>query len=468
MTSSRREFIRDIGTGIGMASAAAAGLACAQSGAGSESERLLESDPGQPTPAPLGYDRLPLEWHQARTRLLKEKAAERGVEAILLVSDQNKVYFTGCFRQSGERTTWTLFPLDEVDTVYWYSPGIDRDLVTTWWATENDYYFCYPHAKGGFPNRGELARGERVDLFEWLLQGLARRGLDGKTLGLDFTPSDSQREALATHLPHAKIVAISDICLDMQIIKTPEEIALTQRAYRYFDRIHAFSRDYILEHGTNATDFEVGQALQAYGIGLLMNDVRYDGRPHSAVGIEVTSHYVRTGVATAFPHPNQFFYSKIAKGGPVYVNTDIKLGGMGGEGYRNYVIAPFDSKLEKMWQVVTDSALMLREEIKPGAVCSEVAYKIHDFQIKSGMQDFIYHRPCHGQGQFYAGHQPPFIALGDDSVIEPGMMFSVEPGLYDSEAGIGVNPSDILLVLEDRSVFMTSVPFSREWAFLTL
>jgi hypothetical protein len=47
-------------------------------------------------------------------------------------------------------------------------------------------------------------------------------------------------------------------------------------------------------------------------------------------------------------------------------------------------------------------------------------------------------------------------------------MFSVEPGLYDSERGIGVNPSDILLILEDRSVLMSSVPFSREWSFLTL
>ncbi|HXV62348.1 MAG TPA: M24 family metallopeptidase [Vicinamibacteria bacterium] len=468
MASSRREFIRDMGVGLSTASIAAAGLARAQSRTASDSEKLLVPDSDHPTPAPLGVDRLPLEWHQGRTRILKERAAERGVDAVLLSSDQNMVYFTGCFRQSGERSTWVLFPVEETDTVYWYSPGIDRDLVTTWWATENEYYFCYPHAEGGFPNRGELKRGNRVDLFDWLLQGLANRGLGEKTLGVDFEPSESQKRAFASVLPKAKLVGIGDICLDMQIVKTPQEIALTQRAYRYFDKVHAFARDYILEHGTNATDFEVGQALQAYGIGLLMNDVKYDGRPHSAVGIEVTSHYVRTGVATAYPHPNQFFYTKIEKGAPVYVNTDIKLGGMGGEGYRNYVIAPFDSALEKMWQVVTDSALLLREEVRPGRACSEVAYKVHEFQIKNGMQSHIYHRPCHGQGQFYSGHQPPFIALGDDTPIQAGMMFSVEPGLYDAERGIGVNPSDILLVLEDKSVFMSSVPFTREWAFLTL
>jgi len=468
MTLSRREFIRDMATGLSLAGAAASGLACASVSAAGESEKLLRPDPRQPEPSPVGLDRLPLEWHQERARLLKEKAAERGVEAVLLRSDQNQVYFTGCFRQSGERSTWVLLPLDEKDTAHWYSPAIDRDLINSWWATSNENYFCYPHAAGGFPNRGELGRGNRVDLFEWMLEGLKKRGLGEKTLGIDFEPTNGQRASLQTIFPRARIVEISDLCLDMQIRKTKEEVALTQRAYRYFDKIHAFARDYILERGTEATDFEVGQALQAYGIGLLMKDVRYDGKPHTAVGIEVTSHYVRTGVATAYPHPNQFFYAKIQKGSPVYVNTDIRLGGMGGECYRNYLVAPFASHHEKMWQVVTDSTLLLREEARPGAVSSEIAYKIHALQLRNGMQDHIYHRPCHGQGQFYAGHQPPFIALGDDTVLEPGMMFSVEPGLYDSERGIGVNPSDILLVLDQGSVFLSSVPFSREWAFLTL
>ena len=84
------------------------------------------------------------------------------------------------------------------------------------------------------------------------------------------------------------------------------------------------------------------------------------------------------------------------------------------------------------------------------------------------MQNFIYHRPAHGSGQNYEGHQPPFIALGDETVLEEGMMFSVEPGLFDSERGIGVNPSDKLLVLKDKAVLMSRVPFTREWSFLTL
>lgn len=467
MPRSRRDFIRTMGVGLAAAGAAGSQLACAPAGRES-SERLLVDNPYHPAPAPVGVDRLPLEWYQAAAARLKVRAAERGVDALLLQTDHNIVYFTGCFRQSGQRTTWVLFPLNEIDTVYWYSPGIDRDLIQSWWCTENDYYFCLPHAAGGYPNRGEVARGQRVDIWEWMLDGLKRRGLDGKTIGIDVELTPSRLKTAARVLPRATFVDVGDICLGLRMIKTPEEIALIQRAYRYFDRIHAFARDYVLERGTDATDYEVGQALANFGIGLLMQDVQRDGKPHTAVGIDVTSHYVRTGVATACPHPNQFFHAKIERGQPLYVNCDILLGGFGGECYRNYVVAPWSAHHEKMWQVVAETVQIMVEEAVPGRLCSEVAQKIHRHQIRNGLQECIYHRPGHGQGQNYEGHQPPYIALGDDTVIEEGMTFSVEPGLYDESRGIGVNPSDRLLVLKDRAVLMSRVPFSREWSFIEI
>jgi len=72
-------------------------------------------------------------------------------------------------------------------------------------------------------------------------------------------------------------------------------------------------------------------------------------------------------------------------------------------------------------------------------------------------------------GQFdHIGHQPPFIALGDYSVLEENMTFSMEPGLYDAARGIGINPSDNLRVTAERGVRFSSVPFSKEWSLLKL
>jgi Xaa-Pro aminopeptidase len=403
-----------------------------------------------------------------RTRTLKERLADCGAEAVLLNTDQNIVYFTGCFRGSGERPTWSLFPTQEEDTVYWYSPGIDRDLIESWWCTENEYYFGYPHAEGGFPNRGQVVQGPTVDLFEWMLQGVRSRGLGGGTIAVDWSLSESQIASVSKVIPGTRFVNVQADCLSMQQIKTSEELRLSQRAYRYFDRIHAFARDYILERGTDLTDFELGQALQGFGIELLMNDVIADGRPHSAVGIEVTSNYVRAGIASAYPHPNQFFYQKLERGQTMYVNCDIKLGGMGGECYRNYLIGPWTTEQERMWEVVAETIQIQEEESKAGAVCSDIAAKIHQHQVDAGMSEYIYHRPAHGQGQFFSGHQPPFIALGDYSLLEENMTFSMEPGLYDAARGIGINPSDNLRVTADRGVRFSSVPFSKEWSFLEL
>jgi Xaa-Pro aminopeptidase len=97
-----------------------------------------------------------------------------------------------------------------------------------------------------------------------------------------------------------------------------------------------------------------------------------------------------------------------------------------------------------------------------------VAYKVHQHQVKNGMQQYIYHRPGHGTGQNLQGHQAPFLSLGDYTPMQEGMMFSVEPGLYDSEKGIGINPSDNLLITKDGAVLMSRVPFSKEWSYLTL
>jgi len=48
------------------------------------------------------------------------------------------------------------------------------------------------------------------------------------------------------------------------------------------------------------------------------------------------------------------------------------------------------------------------------------------------------------------------------------MTFSVEPGLYDEKNGIGINPSDNLLVTKNGSVLMSCVPISKEWSYLKI
>jgi len=470
MSVSRRNFMKNMGLGL-----AGAHLACT-SDTGSahdvmavsgESEKLLVKDPDHPQPAPVGYDRLPLSWYKATAKRMKEKVAAQGVDVVVLADQWNMVYFSGNFMTKTERPGWAVFPVHE-DAIYWYTPGLDNELVQSWWCTEMDYYFDYHHAEGGYPDQGKVVKWNTVDLFEWMLEGLKKRGFADKTIGFDseFTPSKMKK--FAKILPKAKVVDISSICLNMRIVKTPEEIALTQRAMDYFAKIHAFGRDYILERGTDATDFEVKQACISFGTDLVMKDIKRDGRPHNAVGIRV-SIGCRTGLGTAYPHPNQFHHNRIKKGDSIQIAGAVRIGGHGGELYRYYQIEPWDAHREKVWEVVTETSLMQARESKAGVTCGEVAEKCHNYQVSQGkdIQKLLYQRIGHGSGM--EGHQAPYIALGNTEVMEEGMMFSVEPGLFDPTNGFGYNPSDNLLVTKAKGVLQGStVPYTKEWMFLKL
>src|SRR5262249_33655016 len=115
---------------------------------GSRSASLFLADDGL---APSREDRLPLAWHQGRAKRLQEHLAERGLTGVLLSDPWNIVYFTGLFLTTTERPCHVFLPADRLAAI-WFHPGIDRDLVSTWWATEAESYFDFPHGEGAFPN----------------------------------------------------------------------------------------------------------------------------------------------------------------------------------------------------------------------------------------------------------------------------------------------------------------------------
>lgn len=465
--STRRDFIKTSGA---FTLGAALGTACspeAQEGGGAtvsgNSASMLVKNPDHPQPAT--YDRLPLEWYQKNVKRLQEELAERGLNGIFIKDRWNLIYFTGLFHSTTERPIACFIPTDEL-AVYWYSPSIDRDLIETWWSTENNYYYCYPHAEGGYPNKGKAVMGPPVDLLEWMLKGIEKVGYGDKKIALDHQPSRRTFNRMTEVLPKATFEEVDDVCMKMRMVKTPEEIALIQRTMNYFSRIMAYGRDYILDRGTDATDFEVQTATKEYGVNLILKDIERDGHPHTAVGIDVGVS-CRTGAGCAYPHPNQFHHNKLKKGDSIQIALWGGIGGYGGELYSPWQIQPWPEGGEKMWEVMAEGSRMQIEMSKAGVRCQEIAKVVHEMQVENGMDDYLYQRVAHGQGM--EGHQPPYIALGDETVLEEGMTFSMEPGLFNPKGGYGYNPSDCILVAKEKGISMGSVPnLTKEWALLKL
>jgi Xaa-Pro dipeptidase len=453
----RREFL----TSAGAASALVAGSTPASAATGAESGKLFL--PPDRLSASTS-DRLPLTWSKERMRHLQARLAERGYQGVFLTDQWNIIYFTGLFHTRTERMLHAFIPTDGEHPI-WFYPALDRDLIHSWWYADGDMYFDWLNVEGAAPQEGKVIRGPTQDLWRWALGGLKRRGFAGKKLAADKELVPSAQKAVVEVLGQPMASAAED-CLYFRERKTPEELALTRRAYAYFDRIHAFARDLILTRGTDLTDFEVGNAATKYGTDLIMADIKHDGRPHSAVGIEVEIQ-CRVGETTAYPHPNQFLYNKIQRGKALQVEGVVQIGGCGGELYRPYMIAPRTPHMEKLWTVVRDCCLMQRDLSRKGTQCAEVAYAIHKRQVEQGMQKYIYHRPAHGEGM--EGHQPPYLALGDHTILDTGMCFSVEPGLFDPQTGSGANFSDLFAVESDGpSLQMSRLPWSEEWHWIKL
>jgi Xaa-Pro dipeptidase len=81
------------------------------------------------------------------------------------------------------------------------------------------------------------------------------------------------------------------------------------------------------------------------------------------------------------------------------------------------------------------------------------------------VQQYVFHRPVHGEGM--EGHQPPYLSLGDPTVLVEKMMLSNEPGLCNVAGGHVYNHGNILLVGTDRARQMNQTPMSKEWCFIS-
>jgi Xaa-Pro aminopeptidase len=447
-------------------------------------------------PEAATFDRLPVSWHKAKVRQLKEEAKQRGIDGgIFLTNRWNVIYASGLIHTGTERPFAVFFPMDQEDGAIWFYPYLDDSLVKSWWCTQGFGYFDYQHSEGSAVNDGIITQNKTVSIHRWWGEKLHELGYGNKSIGIDsgglaeigimpgqenaerldmygdivvprpYRPGGGVYGQMAAAMPEAKFVDVWDILIRQRAVKDDVENALTQRAMDYFSEIHAFARNYLIEKGLGVLDFEIANAAMLWGTHLIMKDIKHEGYPHEAVGIEVRFG-VRTGRLNAYPHPNQMRWARVQPGDSLQMAGVVRVGGYGGEQYRSYLIAPNTEWQKKVWEVHTETYYIQARESYAGNTCSNVAKAVHDYQVKNGVQHIVYHRPGHGEGM--EGHQPPYQALGDYTIMRKGMHFSNEPGLFDPEHGFGFNHGNNILVWDGKGLQMGTAPCDKEWLWLKL
>ncbi len=130
---------------------------------------------------------------------------------------------------------------------------------------------------------------------------------------------------------------------------------------------------------------------------------------------------------------------------------------------RTFVMGDANPELEQIAQFVLEANEAARQVVGPGVPSREVDHAAREVIEKAGYGEFFIHRTGHGLGR--ESHEDPYISQFDQTILKPGMTFTIEPGIYLPGRG-GVRIEDNVLVTEDGCRTLTTMP--RELSQLLL
>ena len=154
---------------------------------------------------------------------------------------------------------------------------------------------------------------------------------------------------------------------------------------------------------------------------------------------------VATGPNSANPHafPTE---RKLAKGDLLVIDWGANVDGYFSDLTRTFGVGEVNAEQEKLHSTVQEANTAALETAKPGVTCGDVDKAAREVIEKAGYGEYFVHRTGHGLGM--EGHEEPYIRAGNPMPLEPGMTFTIEPGIYVPGEN-GVRVEDDVVVTEE-------------------
>lgn len=171
---------------------------------------------------------------------------------------------------------------------------------------------------------------------------------------------------------------------------------------------------------------------------------------------------VASGPNSANPHA--FPGDRRLEGGDLLIiDWGANVGGYFSDLTRTFAIGEPEDELKFVAQTVMQANAAAREIAGPGVTAQEVDRAARKVIEDAGYGQYFIHRTGHGLGM--EGHEAPYIRDGNPMPLEPGMTFTIEPGIYISERG-GVRIEDDVLLTDQGLHSFSDLP--RELIILEL
>ncbi|MDO0976728.1 M24 family metallopeptidase [Mycolicibacterium frederiksbergense] len=361
----------------------------------------------------MDSSRFSTEVYAQRIRAAAEGAASAGLAGLVITPGYDLRYLVGSRAQTFERLTALVLPADgSAPTVV--VPRLElaalRDsAVPELGATVQDW-----------------VDGENP--YELVAQALRGSGAAPVSVAVTDSMTALHLLPLAEVLGAVPVLA-TDVLRALRMIKDPAEVDALRKAGAAIDRVHARVPEFLVAGRTEAdVAADIAEAIVAEG--------------HSEVAFII----VGSGPNGADPH-HECSDRELRVGDIVVVD----IGGPYAPGYnsdstRTYSIGEPDPEIARRYAVLQRAQAEAVGAVRPGITAGSVDAVARDVLAAEGLAEVFVHRTGHGIG--LSVHEEPYIVAGNEITLEPGMAFSVEPGIY-FPGQWGARIEDIVIVTED-------------------
>ncbi|WP_122943732.1 aminopeptidase P family protein [Brachybacterium sp. EE-P12] len=371
---------------------------------------------------------------------LRRIMAEKDLDAVLLTSYQGIKYYSDFLFTYFGRSYGMVVTADDTCTI---SANIDNGMP---WRTSYGENIVYTD-------------WNRDNFYYALQQALAQRGITSpKRLGIEEdTVSLQIHRRLQDAFPGAELVDVSEAAMRQRMIKSDEEIAVIRESARVGDiggeairdAVHAGVAEFeVALAGTEAMTREIAKAFPHREVRdtwvWFQSGINTDGAHNWATTRKVQEHDILS--LNAFPMPTGYY-------------TALE---------RTLFFGEPDEESLRLWNINVEVHRAGIELIKPGAVCKDIAHELNTIYAGYGLlpnRTFGYGHSFGVLSHYYGREAGLELREDIDTVLEPGMVVSMEPMITVPEgqpgAG-GYREHDILVVGEDGAEDITKFPFGPE------
>lgn len=369
---------------------------------------------------------------QSYSRRLYARQQAAGLDCVALVPGPNLRYVSGLSLFMSERPIVALYSLDRRPALL--LPELERGRAAEMTAGTVDL-FSYSDEDGHDP------------AFVRVAETLA---LDGKRVAVEYLHMRVlELRALERVAPKASFVSLEEHLPNLRAVKDQDEVAATRAAIGITEQALQALVACPWDEGTivGRTERQIAEWLAR--------------RMLSAGADAVAFMIVVAGPNGADPHAGPSD-RPLQVGDLVTIDCGAVRDGYVADITRTFAIGHVESELSRVYEVVQRANAAGRAAAGPGIAAQTVDRAARKVIEDAGYGAQFFHRTGHGLG--LETHEPPYIVEGNARLLEPGMVFTVEPGVYISGLG-GVRVEDDVVITATGAESLTTFP--REWTVLS-